>query len=148
MTRDTAAYRIVSMEKKDKQSYRHKAGSVSLIRYHFVWTPRRRRRVLIGTIAERLDDLIRAKAIELDLEILAFAIQPDHIHLFVIADPDIAPSLIAGRLKGYTSRVLRSEFKELLKLPSLWTTAYFVSTAGNVSSETIAGYIQAQSTRA
>ena len=39
------------------------------------------------------------------------------------------------------SRILRQEFPELLKLPSLWTRSYFVSTAGNVSRETIKKYI-------
>lgn len=36
-----------------------------------------------------------------------------------------------------TSKVLRDEFKELNAMPNLWTRSYFVSTAGNVSSETI-----------
>jgi len=44
-----------------------------------------------------------------------------------------------------SSRILRREFPELLKLPSLWTRSYLVSTAGHVSSETIRKYIEEQS---
>ena len=99
----------------------------------------------MGKVAERLEELIREKAGELGLEILELAIQPDHVHLFVSAPPDIAPNQIMFRIKGYTARVLREEFPRLRKLPSMWTRAYFVSTAGNVSSETIRKYIEAQS---
>jgi len=91
---------------------------------------------------------MRGKTAELGLEVLRLAIRPDHLHFFVAAHPDIAPSQIAHRLKGYTARVLRQEFPHLLRLPSLWTHASFVSTAGNVSAATIERYIAAQSTRA
>ena len=43
--------------------------------------------------------------------------------------------------------VITVEFPHLLRLPSLWTTAYFASTAGNVSQDTIRRYIEAQSKR-
>jgi putative transposase len=39
---------------------------------------------------------------------------------------------------------LRKKYKQLLKLPSLWTRSYFASTAGNVSAETIQRYIESQ----
>lgn len=127
------------------QTYRHNKTSVCLINYHFVWIPRRRRPVLTGLIAERLKELLHIKAKELDIEIISLEIQPDHVHLFVNALPVLSPAQIIFRLKGYTARVLRKEFPILMKLPSMWTTSYFVSTAGNVSNETIKRYIEAQS---
>jgi putative transposase len=73
------------------------------------------------------------------------AIEPDHVHLFVNCPPTIAPYQIIHRIKGRTARFLRQEFPNpLMKLPSMWTSSYFVSTAGNVSSETIQRYIEAQ----
>ena len=72
---------------------------------------------------------------------------PDHVHLFLSCQPSIAPDQVMFRIKGYSSRVLRQEFPQLLKMPSLWTRSYFVSTAGNVSSETIKRYIAEQKTR-
>jgi putative transposase len=128
------------------QEYKHKYTSVYLINYHFVWIPRRRRPVLTRQIAKRLRQLIEIKTKELGIEILALEIMPDHVHLFVNCPPNISPDQIMFRIKGYTARILRKEFPSLLKLPSMWTRAYFVSTAGNVSSETIKRYIQQQST--
>ena len=50
-------------------------------------------------------------------------------------------------IKGCTSKILREEFEILRKMPSLWTRSYFVSTAGNVCSETIKKYVENQKTR-
>lgn len=127
------------------QEYRHFNTSVTLINYHFVWIPRRRRPVLKGNIAKRLKDLLHLKAKGLDIDIISLEVQPDHLHLFINAPPTLAPFQIAFRLKGFTARILRQEFPELMRLPSMWTTSYFCSTAGNVSSETIRKYIEAQS---
>lgn len=129
------------------QQYRHKNTSVSLINYHFVWTPRRRRKILVGTIETRLKELIDETAKRIDCEVLAIEVMPDHVHLFLSCPPSIAPDQVMFRIKGYSSRVLRQEFPQLLKMPSLWTRSYFVSTAGNVSSETIKKYIAEQKTR-
>lgn len=99
----------------------------------------------MGKVKNRLDEIVKAKAEELNIEILAFEIMPDHIHLFVSAEPTISVHKIVKRFKGASSRFLRKEFRHLLRLPSLWTHSYFCSTAGNVSSETIKKYIRAQS---
>ena len=50
-------------------------------------------------------------------------------------------------IKGNTSIKLRNKFISLTKLKNLWTRSYFVSTTGNVSSETIKWYIDIQKTR-
>ena len=52
-----------------------------------------------------------------------------------------------AQIKGGTSSVLRTQFKELSQMKSLWTRSYFVSTAGNVSSETIKWYVDTQKRR-
>lgn len=126
------------------QEYRRKNTSVSLINYHFIWIPRRRKRVLVGGIKQRLETLIYDKAMEIDCEVLSLAIESDHVHLFINCPPDIAPHKVMHRIKGATAHALRREFPSLNKLPSMWTRSYFVSTAGNVSSETIKRYIEAQ----
>ncbi len=138
---------IDTKNKKMGQEYRRKNTSCTLINYHFIWIPRRRRKVLVGDVRVRCEELIRDKCKQLTLEILELAIEPDHIHLFVNCPPDIAPHQIMFNIKGYSSRFLRKEFPHLLKMPSMWTRSYFCSTAGNVSSETIKKYIAAQGTR-
>jgi len=129
------------------QEYRHNHTSVNLINYHFVWCPRRRRKVLVGVIANRLKTLIEEACEQIDVKVVALEVMPDHVHAFLNCSPTIAPYQVMHRVKGYTSRYLRQEFTELLKMPSFWTRSYFVSTAGNVSSETIERYIAEQSTR-
>ena len=89
-------------------------------------------------------ELLREKASELGIEVIALEINADHVHLFVNAKPDMAIHQVVFRLKGYTSRILRQEFPHLRKMPSMGTSSYFASTAGNVSSETIRKYIEAQ----
>ncbi|WP_312459220.1 IS200/IS605 family transposase, partial [Proteiniclasticum sp.] len=103
------------------QTYRRAQTTVSLINYHF------------SEICE-----------EIDIQILAVECDKDHCHLFVNALPTISPSDIMAKLKGVTSRRLQQEFSHLKHLPSLWTRSYFVSTAGNVSSETIRRYVEEQ----
>jgi putative transposase len=126
------------------QSYRRTNTTVSLINYHFIWIPRRRRKVLVGDVKARVIELIYEKANELDCKIVSLAIESDHIHLFLNCLPSLAPKQIMHRIKGYSSYVLRKEFPHLKKMPSMWTRSYFVSTAGNVSSSTIEKYIAAQ----
>ncbi|MEO1559108.1 MAG: IS200/IS605 family transposase [Cyanobacteria bacterium J06632_19] len=104
----------------------------------------RRKRVLVGDVEKRLREIIWDTCKEKDWQIIALEIMPDHVHLFVNVLPDIAARQVAAQIKGRSSRYLRKEFPHLLKLPSLWTHSYFVSTARNVSNETIRRYIEEQ----
>jgi putative transposase len=106
-----------------------------------VWIPKRRRKVLIGDIATRARQIFLELSIEKGWDILAMAVEPDHVHLFISVKPSDTPHLIVKAFKGRSSNYLRKEFPELKKLPSLWTGSYFVSTAGNISSETVLKYI-------
>ncbi|MCZ7570171.1 MAG: IS200/IS605 family transposase [Ardenticatenaceae bacterium] len=126
------------------QQPRHKRTSVSFVNYYFVFCPKRRKKVLVNAVKDRLEELVLEKAQEIDCQVLKLAVRPDHVHLFVSCPPTLAPHQIVHRIKSYTSRVLRQEFPHLLKLPSLWTRSYWVSTAGNVSSDTIQRYIEEQ----
>ncbi|MCD6380948.1 MAG: IS200/IS605 family transposase [Candidatus Odinarchaeota archaeon] len=128
-------------------NYQHSRNKVYLIQYHLVWCPKRRKPVLVGKIKERLEQIIYEVADELGIKVLKLAINPDHLHLFVSAYPTIPVHKIVRRIKGRSSHILRQEFPELLKLPSLWTHSYFVATIGKVSKETIEKYIEAQKGR-
>lgn len=98
----------------------------------------------MGKIKERLEQIIHHVADELGIKVLELAINPDHIRLFVSAHPMIPVHKIVRRIKGRSSNILRKEFPELLKLPSLWTHSCYVSTIGAVSKETVEKYIGAQ----
>lgn len=127
--------------------YQHTRNKVYLVNYHLIWCPKRRKKVLVGDIKTRLEQIIKEVAKEKNTEVLSLEILPDHLHLFVSSHPNIPVHNLIKTFKGRSSNFLRKEFPELLKLPSLWTHSYFVSTAGNVSSETIQKYIEAQSTK-
>ncbi|MGF1491656.1 MAG: IS200/IS605 family transposase [Microcoleaceae cyanobacterium] len=126
------------------QQYRHDRHSVSLVNYHIVWITKRRKKVLTEEIEKRLRGIIWEVLQELDCKLISLEIQPDHVHLFVNAYPSLSAKDLVHRVKGRSSRLLRQEFPVLLRLPSLWTRSYFVSTAGNVSSETVRKYIELQ----
>lgn len=128
--------------------YQRDEHRVHLVVYHLIWCPKRRKSVLVGDIKTRCAQLIEQKCAEKGWTILELAIQPDHLHLFVRAWPTDSPATMVKELKGITSFTLRREFASVLtKLPSLWTRSYFVSTAGAVSAETIARFIEAQKGR-
>jgi putative transposase len=129
------------------QSYKHTNTVVFLVNYHFVWCPARRRKILTGAVEKDLRELLQGKAAELECEILAMEIMPDHVHLFLNCPPTLSPNDAMFWLKGYTSRVLREKYPSLQRMPSMWTRSFFVSTAGNVSRPTIQKYIAEQKTR-
>jgi putative transposase len=127
--------------------YKHSRNKVFLMNYHIVWCPKRRRPILKDAIKERLNIIIREVCKEKQVDILAMEIMPDHLHLFISTNPDMPIHEVIRSIKGRSSRYLRKEFPVLLKLPSLWTHSYFISTAGNVSSDTIRHYIVEQRTQ-
>lgn len=129
------------------QDYWHENTSLSLINYHFVWIVRRRRKLLIGEIDQRLLELIRRAVESIECQVIAVESHLDYVHLFVQAKPILAPYQIMHKVKGFTSHALRKEFPALLKLPSLWTRSYFCGTAGNVSGDTIKRYVEEQKTK-
>jgi putative transposase len=126
------------------KAYQHSRNKVFPIQYHLVWCPKRRKPVLVGKVKERLEQIIYQVADELGIKVLELAINPDHVHLFISAYPTILVYKIVKRIKGRSSNILRKEFPELLRLPSLWTHSYYVSTISAVFKETIEKYIEAQ----
>lgn len=127
--------------------YRRDEHRIHLILYHLIWCPRRRKPVLVGAVAERCRELIAGTCAEHGWDILALAVQPDYVHLFVRVWPRDSAAEVVKECKGLTAHHLRAEFPGLRTLPSTWTRSYFASTAGNVSQETIQRYIAAQARR-
>ncbi|MFN7945975.1 MAG: IS200/IS605 family transposase [Blastocatellia bacterium] len=128
--------------------YRKNAGVVFTLKYHLVFCPKYRKPILGGELKGRLEELLYAKAAELDATIHSMEVLPDHVHLFVESDPTLAPAHIAAQFKGYTSRVLREEFPWLKsRLPSLWSRSYYIGSVGSVSEAAVRRYIESQQTR-
>ena len=110
-----------------------------------IWCPKYRRHVLTGQVEMRLKELLELKAKELEISIEKMEIMPDHIHMFVKADPTYSPHFIIQQFKGNTSRTLRQEFPELRRrLPTLWTRSYYVESVGHISESVVRKYIEEQ----
>lgn len=129
----------------ENDGYVHKKGLVYKNQYHIIFCPKYRRKVLINGIDERLKEILYDIAEEIDVEIKALEVMPDHVHMFIEFDPRINLHNVVKRLKGRSSHILREEFPSLKKkLPSLWTRSYFSCTIGHISEETIKQYVESQ----
>lgn len=116
-------------------------------KYHVVWCPKYRRKVLVGNIETRLKEIITQTCADLSIEIIEMELMPDHVHLLIEVDPQFGIHKAVKQMKGISSHILREEFPELrTKLPTLWTNSYFVSTVGGAPLEVIKQYIESQKT--
>ena len=113
--------------------------------FHVVWCPKYRRKVLVAPVDERLKAELAATIVEHDAWLQALEVMPDHVHLVVEVGPQFGIHRLVKALKRRTSRVLRAEFPHLQRrLPTLWTNAYFVATAGGAPLAAIKRYVEQQ----
>ena len=125
--------------------YKSNRNVVYSCKYHVVWCPKYRRKVLVNGVDTRLKELIREVCEENRIEVIEMEIMPDHVHLLMEVDPQFGIHKAVKLIKGRTSRILRQEFSWLRsRLPSLWTNSYFVSTVGGAPLAVIKRYIENQ----
>ncbi len=86
-------------------------------------------------VESRLRELLTEKAADIGVVICKMEIMPDHLRLFVKTNPGNAPHYIVQQFKGYTSRVMRQEFKGCANIPTLWTRSYYLETIGHISED-------------
>lgn len=128
-----------------KMRYKSNHNVVYSCKYHIIWCPKYRRKVLVGSVADRLKELIYQVANELGVEVLEMETDRDHIHLLVEVDPQFGVNKFVKIAKGRSSRVLRSEYSHLRsRLPTLWSNSYFVSTVGGAPISIVKQYIENQ----
>lgn len=127
--------------------YKSNNNVVYSCKYHVVWCPKYRRKVIVGEVELRLKELIKTICSDLHVEIIEMELMPDHVHLLLEVDPQYGVHKVIKQIKGKTSRLLRKEFRQLTtKLPTLWTNSYFISTVGGAPLEVIKQYIESQKT--
>lgn len=117
------------------------------LEYHLVWTTKYRYRILNGKVAERTREIIRQCCNSLNVTIIKGSISKDHVHILVSCPPNISVSKLVQQIKGKTSRVLLSEYKDLKKKywgQHLWGTGYFARSVGTVTQDVIKDYIENQ----
>jgi putative transposase len=89
-----------------EEQYVHEQHSVHHILYHVIFCPKRRRKVLVGPVHDRLKTIIEQVAAENQWQIVRLAIQPDHVHLFIQTNPYTLPTDIPRLMKGRSSHLL------------------------------------------
>ena len=118
---------------------------VYICRYHVVFCPKYRRKVLTPPIDERLKVILAEQIERWGQERIELEVMPDHLHLLVGCDQQFGIHRLVKLLKGYSSHELRAEFPALKRrLPSRWTNSYFVATVGGVTLETLKRYVESQ----
>lgn len=114
-------------------------------RYHIIFCPKYRRKVLVPPIDERLKTILAEQIERWEQELIELEVMPDHVHLLVGCDPQLGIHRLVKLLKGYSSHALRQEFPSLKRrLPSLWTNSYFCATVGGVTLDTLKRYVENQ----
>lgn len=130
-----------------EQLYKSNNNIVYSCKYHIVWCPKYRRKVLIGDVETRLKELLIESCSNMNVDIIEMELMPDHVHLLIEVDPQFGVHKAIKNMKGRTSKILRDEFPHLkTKLPTLWTNSYFISTVGGAPLSDIKQYIENQKT--
>lgn len=127
------------------REFRSNRNIVYSCKYHVVWCPKYRRKVLIDGVDVRLKQILQEVVSETTGEILELEVMPDHVHVLVDIDPQYGIVKLIRNMKGRSSRLLRQEFPWLRsRLPTLWTNSYFVSTVGGAPISVVKQYIENQ----
>ena len=130
---------------KNSRSYQSNKNIVYSCKYHVIWCPKYRRKVLEGDIVVRLKEILHEVAAERSAEILELEVMSDHVHLLVEVDPQYGIYKLIKQMKGRSSRFLRQEFPSLKRrLPTLWTNSLFISSVGGAPLSVIKQYIANQ----
>ena len=118
------------------------------LKYHFVWTPKYRKQILKGDVAEFMEATLRRIAAEYEWEIDEMAVQPDHVHVFRQVAPRYAPAQVVQIMKSITAREVFAAFPQLRKqlwAGKFWGAGSFVRSVGDaVTAEVIRNYIRYQ----
>ncbi len=93
--------------------YTHGGHTTRRLKYHLVWIPKYRKRVLQGPLARRLYELLRGCSDVNDWPIDELNVQTDHVHMLVQLPPSVSVSQAVKTFKGGTSKRIREEFPEL-----------------------------------
>ncbi len=117
-----------------------------LCKYHIVFTPKYRRKVIYNQYKADLQDIIKQLCSYKGVEIIEGHLMPDYIQMLVSIPPKMSVSSFMGYLKGKSARMIFYRYANLkYKFGNrhFWSEGYYVSTVG-LNETTIKKYIQGQ----
>ena len=115
-------------------------------KYHIVFIPKCRRKVLYGKIRQNLGEVFHELAKQRECQILEGHLCPDHVHMMIRIPPKYSVSHVMGYIKGKSAIRMARDFMgrhQGFKGYHFWARGYFVSTVG-IDEGTIREYIRDQ----
>ena len=114
-------------------------------KYHVVWIPKCRKKVLYGQLRRELGRVLRELAMQKESEVIQGTLKTDHVHMVVSIPPKYSVSQLLGYVKGksaiWVARTTGS--KRNFVGQNFWARGYCVSTIG-LDEETIRAYVRSQ----
>lgn len=115
-------------------------------KYHVVWLPKCRRRVLFGQLRQHLGEVLHELARQRESRILEVIYPPDHVHMLISIPPKYSVSQVIGYIKGKSAiDIARTYLGQRRNFSGMhfWARGYFVSTVG-ADEEVVRAYIRTQ----
>ncbi|MEI6806972.1 MAG: IS200/IS605 family transposase [Myxococcaceae bacterium] len=115
-------------------------------KYHVIFTPKYRKKVLYGLIRRELKDVFHRLARQKECTIEEGHLMPDHVHMLISIPPKQSVSQVLGFLKGKSSIWIAQNISNKQRNfvgHKFWARGYFVSTVG-ANEQTVRAYIQNQ----
>ena len=117
-----------------------------MCKYHIVFTPKYRRKVIYNQIRSDLGEIFRKLCRYKGIEIIEGHLMPDHVHMLLAIPPKYSVASVMGYLKGKSSLMIfdrHANMKYKFGNRKFWSAGYYVSTVG-LNEATIAKYIREQ----
>ena len=115
-------------------------------KYHIVFIPKCRRKLLYGNLRQHLGEIFRKLASQKESRIEEGHLMPDHVHMMISIPPKYSVSQVVGYIKGKSAIHLARVYAERRRNymgQHFWAWGYFVSTVGR-DEEVIREYIRNQ----
>jgi putative transposase len=112
-------------------------------KYHVVFIPKYRKKVIYGSIRQYLGDVLRELAEHRESRVEEGHLMPDHVHMMISIPPKCSVAQVIGYIKGKSAIHIAREFggrKRNFVGQHFWARGYFVSTVGR-DEEVIREYI-------
>jgi putative transposase len=115
-------------------------------KYHLVWIPKYRKKVLYGHIRNKLGEVFRELALRKESIIHEGHLMGDHVHMLISIPPKYSVSQVVGYIKGksaiYIARTYAGKRQNFVG-QNFWARGYFVSTVGR-DEDVVRNYIKKQ----
>ena len=115
-------------------------------KYHIVWIPKYRKKVLYKKLRQYLGDLLKDLAVQKQCKILEGHLMSDHVHILISIPPKYSVSQVVGFIKGKSAIAIARNYMGRQKNftgQHFWARGYYVSTVGK-DEQAVRDYIKYQ----